>query len=125
MGSSLLDVWLCTTQRHDPWLLGLVVAICVTGSIVGLRLYAHALQAPRQTRSLWMAAAGAAAGSGVWVTHFAATIGFQHIRSAGVYDPVLTLASLAVAVGGFWSMFALAGRSGPLGRAFAGAGLGW
>jgi PAS domain S-box-containing protein len=71
-----------------------------------------------------MAAAGAAAGSGVWVTHFAATIGFQHIRSAGAYDPVLTLASLAIAVGGFWLMFALAGRSGPLGRAFAGAGLG-
>jgi signal transduction histidine kinase len=122
--ASLLDVWLCTTQRHEPWLLALVVIICLAAATGGMRLYAHALQAPRETRALWMAAAGVAAGAGVWVTHFAATIGFHHLSSAGAYDPVLTLASLAVAAVGFWLAFSVAGLGGRRARAAGGLSLG-
>jgi signal transduction histidine kinase len=121
---SLLDVWLCTTQRHEPWLLALVVGICLVAAAGGMRLYAHALQAPRETRRLWMAAAGVTTGAGVWMTHFAATIGFHHIGSAGAYDPVLTLASLGVATVGFSLAFALAGQGERRARAAAGLSLG-
>jgi PAS domain S-box-containing protein len=124
MRGPLLDVWLCTTRQHEPWLLGLVVGICLAASVGGLRLYTHALQSPRQTRSLWLAAAGAVAGSGVWLTHFAATIGFHHVRAVGMYDPVLTLASLGVAIAGFWAAFVVAGLGGRAARSAAGLSLG-
>lgn len=120
MGAPFLDVWMCTTTRHEPWRIALTVAICLSGALLSLSLHGKALAAPRATAGLWTAVAGAAAGTAVWLTHFSATIGFRNVGDVGRYDPAATLGSLLVGMAGFWLVFA-ASRYAPRLRLLWGA----
>jgi NO-binding membrane sensor protein with MHYT domain len=71
------------------------------GSLLGLTCTARARAAtsgPRRARWLILAAI-AIGGAGIWLMHFMAMLGFSVPASPVRYDPVLTLASSAMAVG--------------------------
>jgi NO-binding membrane sensor protein with MHYT domain len=71
------------------------------GSLLGLTCTARARAATsRPRRARWLVLASIAiGGAGIWLMHFMAMLGFAVPASPLRYDPVLTLASMAMAVG--------------------------
>jgi diguanylate cyclase (GGDEF)-like protein len=70
---------------------------CLAGSAMTLQLFNRSRR--RQSdRGIWVVLSGIAGGTAIWTTHFVAMLGFNPpVEHA--YEPVLTIASLFVAVG--------------------------
>jgi len=75
-------------------------ALSVVGSLVGLHCTtrARASADPRQRAWLLVFAAGAIGGTGIWVMHFMAMIGFSASGTDLRYDVALTAASFLISV---------------------------
>jgi diguanylate cyclase (GGDEF)-like protein len=103
----------CVTTEHNPWLVLLAVAFCGLGSWSAVRLYLRARRSASLSQMGWLFLAAIATGSAVWCTHFIAMLAYR----PGVpftYDPVLTLASLLIAIGGGGAGLVVATRRFPL-----------
>jgi NO-binding membrane sensor protein with MHYT domain/methyl-accepting chemotaxis protein len=87
----------CLTTEHD-WRLVLVAAcICLLSSLAAIDLYHQARSATDGRRLRWIMAAGIAAGSGIWATHFIAMLAYD--PGIGVaYELDATVLSLFAAV---------------------------
>ncbi|GAA2126558.1 MHYT domain-containing protein [Glycomyces algeriensis] len=74
--------------------------VSMTGSALGLLMARHARRHERPgRRALWLAvAAFAIGGTGIWVMHFVAMLGFTVEEAELRYDPALTALSALVAV---------------------------
>jgi NO-binding membrane sensor protein with MHYT domain len=74
--------------------------VAVLGSFLGLLATGRARTArSRSRRNRWLIiAAFAIGGAGIWLMHFTAVLGFDVPQSPVRYDPVLTMASLGLAV---------------------------
>lgn len=96
-----MSVFGCIVYKHNLWLVFLAVLICGTGSWVTARLVLRAFATQGMQRVGWQFIAAVVAAADIWCTHFVAMLGFE----PGVpvaFDPVLTIASLLIAlVGGF------------------------
>jgi len=69
------------------------------GSAIGLQSASRARVATGGARTRWLAMASLAiGGTGIWVMHFIAMLGFSVPGAQIRYDPLLTIASLLVAV---------------------------
>jgi diguanylate cyclase len=114
----------CLSGQHDLRLVTLAIFVCFLASFVGINLFGRATDTKGRSRLGWLALAGAAAGCGIWATHFIAMLAYE----PGVpvaYDIALTALSLAFAgaITGFG--FALAVGKPKLSRAaLAGAVIG-
>jgi diguanylate cyclase len=97
----------CIITDHNPWLVLLAAFVCVAGSYVTLRLLERALRTEGLQRSGWIFQAASAGGSSVWCTHFVAILAYDP-QTAVTFDPVLTIASLAIAICGLALGFAVA-----------------
>ena len=86
----------CLTTEHD-WRLVIVAGlICFLSSLVAINLFHHARAASQTARKTWIIAAGVAAGSGIWATHFIAMLAYD--PGIGMaYDLELTVLSLVAA----------------------------
>jgi methyl-accepting chemotaxis protein len=86
----------CLTTEHD-WRLVIVAGlICFLSSLVAINLFHHARATSQSARMSWIMAAGIAAGSGIWATHFIAMLAYD--PGIGVaYDLELTVLSLVAA----------------------------
>ena len=123
----MVQVLTCLTTQHDWRLVLLATIICFATSVAAFKLLRRARAASGARRLLWLAAIGAAAGYGVWATHFIGMLAFD----AGVpveYDFPLTALSLLVAAGVTGFGFALAAErqdwwAAPVGGATIGAGV--
>jgi len=74
--------------------------LCVAGSLIGFLLVTKArVRRGRHRVRLLVYAALAVGGTGVWLLHINALLGFQVPDSDLRYDPALTLASLGLAIG--------------------------
>ncbi|THV27084.1 MHYT domain-containing protein [Glycomyces paridis] len=75
--------------------------VSMTGSALGLLIARHARRhEQRSRRALWLClAAFAIGGTGIWVMHFVAMLGFDVKDATLLYDPLRTTASAVVAVG--------------------------
>jgi len=109
-------VALCIGVDHDPWLVALAVAICSVGAFAIVQMFERARSTHGIQRVGWGFLTSVASGATIWCTHFVAMLAFR----AGVpvtLDPVLTIASLAIAIAGTFIgiSFATSGR-----RAFFG-----
>ena len=93
----MLAIYYCIQDHHDLRMVVLAGLLCVTASIATIMLLRHARRSIARERRVWLAAAGATSGFGIWATHFIAMIGYDPGVVVG-YDLFLTLASLAVAV---------------------------
>jgi len=103
----MLRVYACLTEYHDLRLVVLAGIICTFASITALSLFAHALNATRRGRVVWLAATAVVTGGGVWSTHFVAMLAFQPSMPVG-YDIYLTILSILVAIAVTGTGFAVA-----------------
>jgi signal transduction histidine kinase len=100
----MLRVVACISEQHDLRLVVLAAFICLFATHTAFSLLARAGEAAGRDASarwacwVWIAAASAVTGSGVWTTHFVAMLAFKSNLPAG-YDVGLTAASIAIAVG--------------------------
>jgi NO-binding membrane sensor protein with MHYT domain len=79
---------------------GFAYAMSVLGSLLGLvcTARARASTSPRRRAGLLVLAAWSIGGTGIWVMHFIAMIGFNVPASPVRYDMLLTVASFVIAV---------------------------
>jgi diguanylate cyclase (GGDEF)-like protein len=120
----LIDVALCIAVEHDPWLVALAVIICCAGAFAIVQMFERARSTPGTQRFAWAFLTSVAAGATIWCTHFVAMLAFE-ARAPVTLDPVLTIASLVVAVVGCFVGFATAAWGskdiyGTVGGAFFG-----
>jgi len=102
----MFRVFSCLTEEHDWHLVLLAGLVCFLTSLAAILLFRRAGAARGRIRAFWLLAAAAAAGCGIWATHFIAVLAYQPGVSVH-YDTKLTILSLVVAV-------AAVSTSGPL-----------
>jgi NO-binding membrane sensor protein with MHYT domain len=92
----MFRVLTCLTTEHDWRLVIVAGAICFLSSLVAINLFHNARATSQTARMSWIMAAGIAAGSGIWATHFIAMLAYD--PGIGVsYDIDLTMLSLLAA----------------------------
>jgi diguanylate cyclase (GGDEF)-like protein/PAS domain S-box-containing protein len=118
------QVLACLTLQHDWRLVLLAVGVCLLASGTAIGLFRRAKAMSGRTRAAWLMLDAAAAGFGIWATHFIAMLAYEPGFSAG-FDLRLTVLSLAVAVtiSGMGQYFILLARK-PLGILAGGAVVG-
>jgi len=123
----MFQVFTCLTAQHDWRLVVLAGFVCLLSSACGISLFYRAKATFGRTRLLWVVLDAAAAGCGIWATHFVAMLAYDPGISAG-YDPGLTTVSLifAIAITGAGLNVALSNSSrwsGLMGGAVIGGGI--
>jgi methyl-accepting chemotaxis protein len=113
----MFQVFTCLTTQHDLRLVAVAGVVCFLASLTAITLFHRARSTGGRARAIWIVAAGAAAGCGIWSTHFLAVlaydpgvpVAFDIVPTALslVVAAVLTAAGLAVAI---W----IPGRNGAL-----------
>ncbi len=105
----MLSVFECVTGQHNIWLVLVAAVVCVAGAWTILRLFQRA-QATRGAQSIgWHFLTAVAAGSSIWCTHFIGVLAYRPATPVTL-DPVLTILSLLIAIGGASPGFVLAAR---------------
>lgn len=117
----------CLRDQHDYRLVLLAVLICALATYTAFHIYASVRQSQGSKRLGWIFLTGIATGAGIWATHFVAMLAFKTGLPTAC-DPVLTLASLLIAIGVTATGFLIAaqgeGRWQPaLGGVVIGAGI--
>ena len=115
----------CLVQMHDMRLVLLALALCVLASLTAFQLLGRALVSVGYARLAWLAPAAAAAGCGVWATHFLAMLAFRTSVPMAFSLPLM-LASAAVAtvfIAAGWCLACLFPARAALGGAAAGLGI--
>lgn len=89
----------CIVTEHNLWLVALAAAICVAGSLITFRLFGHMRSRKGRQVFGWTFLAAVAAGASIWCTHFIAMLAYE-VQAPVAFDPLLTLASLVIAIVG-------------------------
>lgn len=89
----------CFFTEHNLWLVALAAVICVSGSAITFGLYRRARERSGLQMYGWTFLTAVAAGSSVWCTHFVAMLAYE-VSAPVTFDPILTMASLVVAIVG-------------------------
>ena len=93
----MFKVLSCLRDQHDYRLLVLAVLICAVATLTAFHIYSSARQSNGWKTFGWVILTGVATGAGIWATHFVAMLAFK-TGLATAYDPVLTIASLLIAI---------------------------
>lgn len=93
----MIDVALCITTEHNPWLVLVAVLICGAGAFTVAQMYNRVRLTAGAQRWGWIFLTSVAAGATIWCTHFIAMIAYEPHVPVQI-DPVLTIISLIVAV---------------------------
>jgi diguanylate cyclase (GGDEF)-like protein/PAS domain S-box-containing protein len=123
----MFRVFTCLTTQHDWRLVVLAGVVCLLSSACAISLFYRAKATYGRARLLWVGLDAAAAGCGIWATHFIAMLAYDPGIKAG-YDPGLTTVSLifAIAITGVGLSLALSTSSrwsGLMGGAVIGGGI--
>jgi diguanylate cyclase len=117
--SSTLERRRMPHSHHSPVFVVLSLIVAVLGSWTALDLFRRVTGNFGRARAGWLGAAAFAMGLSIWSMHFVAMLGFDP-GSAVSYDPLLTVASLVLAVGATAGAFFVA-ASERVGRAHVAA----
>jgi diguanylate cyclase (GGDEF)-like protein/PAS domain S-box-containing protein len=93
----MFRVYTCLTVDHDWRLVVLAGAVCFLASAVAISLFYRAQASMGRARLVWLSLDAAAAGCGIWATHFIAMLAYDPGIGAG-YNLVLTILSLLIAI---------------------------
>jgi diguanylate cyclase (GGDEF)-like protein len=97
-------------DQHNVWTVLAAVLICVSGSLLTMRLFSRV----RRTQGLqswnWLFLSGFVGGLTIWTTHFVSMLAYMLPGMVG-YDPVLTIMSLSIALITTTGGFAVASRN--------------
>ena len=86
-------VFACLGGEHDWRLVVLAGVFCLLASLVAISLFQRARASRQRVLLPWLLLAGAAAGCGMWATHFIAMLAYEP-GVAVAYDIELTILSL-------------------------------
>jgi diguanylate cyclase (GGDEF)-like protein/PAS domain S-box-containing protein len=123
----MFRIYICLTAEHDWRRVLLAGAVCLLASAVAISLFHRAQASTGRERFVWWSLDAAAAGYGIWATHFIAMLAYAPSVGAS-YDLTLTVLSLllAILVTGLGIGLALldpSRRSATLGGAVVGCGV--
>lgn len=93
----MFRVYDCLTMDHDWRLVVLAATVCLLASAVAISMFHRAQSAAGRSRLIWVCLDAAAAGCGIWATHFIAMLAYNPVDDFG-FDLTLTLLSLLVAI---------------------------
>ena len=96
----------CIITGHNPWLVLLAAFVCISGGWITLGLLRRAENTRDLQRGGWIFLTAVAAGSSIWCTHFIAMLAYE-VSAPVTFDPILTMASLLLAVIGCACGFAI------------------
>src|SRR5437763_11419718 len=111
----------CLATEHDWRLVVVAGLVCFLASLTAISLFNRARATAGRTRGIWILAAGAAAGCGIWATHFVAMLAYEP-GIAIAYNIGLTALSLAAAAEVTGTGLAVAVYAAPRWSAPAGGG---
>ena len=94
----MLKVISCVAYEHDYAFVLVAALVCVMTSVMTVRLFDRAERLSTELQLSWILLSGMAGGAAIWTTHFVAMLGFQ-LPMDHAFDPVLTIASLLIAIG--------------------------
>ena len=89
----------CIATEHNLWLVLLAAAICISGTWVAFDLLQRARSRSGLQKAGWVFLSAVACGSSMWCVHFIGMLAYE-INAAVTFDPLLTIASLLIAVVG-------------------------
>ncbi len=92
----MFRVFNCLATQHDLRLVVVAGVVCFLSSLTAITLFNRARSTASRTRVIWIAAAGAASGCGIWATHFLAMLAYDPAVPVA-YDIQYTTLSLMVA----------------------------
>jgi NO-binding membrane sensor protein with MHYT domain len=103
------------------YIVALAFVMSCVGCGLGLSAMVRARSARRAARERWLAlGAVAIGGTGIWVMHFIAMLGYSLPNTQIRYNVLITLASLLVAVGVVWFGLRFTLRGGSIGSVIPG-----
>lgn len=124
LGRLSMRVISCIATEHNLWLVLLAALMCVTGCWVTIGLFDRSRKTTGVQMKGWLFLTAVAAGSSIWCTHFIAMLAYQP-GAPITFDPVLTMASLVIAIVGTGLGFTLAsGKSRRLAPEWGGVVVG-
>jgi methyl-accepting chemotaxis protein len=117
----------CLTTQHDWRLVVAAGIVCFLASLTAITLFHRARSTKGRARTVWLAAAGAATGCGIWATHFLAMLAYRPGMPVA-YDIDLTIVSLLAAgvittLGLAVAVFTPRRWGAPIGGAIIGGGV--
>ena len=92
----MFRVFNCLATQHDLRLVIVAGIVCFLSSVTAITLFYRARSTAGRARLIWIAAAGAASGCGIWATHFLAMLAYDPDIPVA-YDINLTILSLLAA----------------------------
>jgi NO-binding membrane sensor protein with MHYT domain len=95
----MMRVISCVTMEHNLWLVLVAAVVCSAGSWATIRLFLRAHEATGLQQIGWHFLTAVCAGSSIWCTHFVAMLAYDP-GAPIAFDPVLTIASLFIAMAG-------------------------
>ncbi len=117
----------CLTTQHDWRLVVVAGVVCFLSSLTAITLFNRARSTAGRARAIWVAAAGAATGCGIWATHFLAMLAY-HPGVPIAYNIGLTafslLAAATITAGGLAAAVCVPSRTGAaIGGGIIGGGV--
>src|ERR1700756_836451 len=94
----MFRVFTCLTTEHDWRLVAVAAVVCFLSSFTTISLFKRARATSQGTRAIWIIAASAPTGCGIWATHFIAMLAYEPGIPVA-YNIGLTVLSLAAATG--------------------------
>jgi diguanylate cyclase (GGDEF)-like protein len=88
----------CLAYEHDYSFVVVAAVVCIASAVMTIRLFDRARRLSTQVRMSWILLSAMACGAAIWATHFVATLGYR-IPMDHAFDPVLSFASLLIAMG--------------------------
>ena len=92
----MFRVFNCLATQHDLRLVFVAGIVCFLSSLTAITLFNRARSTANRARLIWIAAAGAASGCGIWATHFLAMLAYDPAVPVA-YDIQFTILSLLAA----------------------------
>src|ERR1700722_3887513 len=92
----MFRIYNCLATQHDLRLVVVAGVVCFLASLTAITLFNRARSTTGWARVIWIAATGAAAGCGIWATHFLAMLAYDPAVPVA-YNIDLTVMSLLVA----------------------------
>src|SRR6185437_16798636 len=92
----MFQVFNCLVTEHDLRLVVIAGLVCFLASLTAINTFNRARASQGRGRVIWLVAAGATTGCGIWATHFIAMLAYDP-GVAISYSVVLTGLSLLVA----------------------------